>query len=177
VTFDIDANGILNVSAKDLGTGKEQSIKIQSSSGLTEAEIKKMQQQAKEHESDDRKKRELAETKNKADHVLYSTEKFLKENEAKIQDADKQAITAALDGLRKAKDSGDLPTIQRALEALEQAQHKMSQSMYEGAKRREGPGGPGGAEGGGPAGAGAGAGAGKKGGDEDVQDADFEVKG
>jgi len=183
VAFDIDANGILNVSAKDLGTGKEQSIKIQSSSGLSEAEIKKMQQQAKEHESEDRKKRELAETKNKADHVLYSTEKFLKENEAKIQGSDKQAIDAALEGLRKAKDSGDLATIQRALEVLEQAQHKMSQSMYEDAtKRREGPGGPagaGGPTGGGPGAgpAGAGAGAGKKGGDEDVQDADFEVKG
>ncbi|MCX8027958.1 MAG: molecular chaperone DnaK [Thermodesulfovibrionales bacterium] len=134
VTFDIDANGILHVSAKDLGTGKEQSIKITASSGLTEEEIKKMMKEAELHASEDKAKRELAEAKNNADTLIYTVEKSLSEHGSKISDADKAEITAALEKCKKAKEqSNSASEIKSAIEELTKASHKLAEHMYKGA--------------------------------------------
>ncbi len=131
VTFDIDANGIVHVSAKDKATGKEQSIKITPSSGLTEEEIQKMIKEAEMHAEEDRKKKELAEVKNQADSLVYSTEKSLNELKDKISEADRQKIQAALDKLKKVKDSStNKDEIQAAINELMQASHSMAQHMY-----------------------------------------------
>jgi molecular chaperone DnaK len=137
VSFDIDANGILHVSAKDLGTGKEHSIKIQSSSGLSEEEIKKMQQEADVHAEEDKKNRELIDAKNSADQVVYSTENVLKEHGDKIDDAEKENINQALEKLKTAKEGQDLEGIKKATEELQAASHKLSQAMYEATAQKE----------------------------------------
>jgi len=130
VSFDIDANGILNVSAKDLGTGKEQSIRIQSSSGLTKEDIKRMRVEAERHAEDDKKKRELAETRNNADHLIYTTDKTLKEYGDKIGPADVKKIEEAMSKLRAAKAGTDLAAMRRAIDELSQASHKLAEVMY-----------------------------------------------
>lgn len=131
VTFDIDANGILHVSAKDLGTGKEQSIKITASSGLSESEIKRMMRDAEEHAGEDDKKKELAEARNNADTLIYSVEKSLKEYGDKITEADKKDIEAALQKCRKAKESSnDSAEIKTATEELTKASHKIAEHIY-----------------------------------------------
>lgn len=131
VSFDIDANGILHVSAKDLGTGKEQSIKIQSSSGLSEAEIKKMQSDAEQHAEEDKGKKELINARNEADQVVYATEKTLKEHGDSISESDKSAINDAIEKLKKLKDGNDAAGIKKAIEELQTASHKLSQALYE----------------------------------------------
>jgi molecular chaperone DnaK len=159
VTFDIDANGILHVSAKDLGTGKEQSIRITASSGLSEEEIDKMVKDAESHSAEDKKKRELIEARNQADGLAYSTEKSLKEHGDKIDETTRSNIQSALDDLKKAMEEDNPEEIRQKSEALATASHKLAEAVYkesqEGAEAA-----PEGAEAGG--------------GDEGVVDAEFE---
>ena len=171
VTFDIDANGIVHVSAKDLGTGKEQSIKITASSGLSEEEIQKLVKDAEAHADEDKRKRDLVEARNHADSFVYSVEKNIKEFGDKIDAAEKTKIEDAMAKVRKAIEGDDLEAIKKAQEELTTASHKLAEAMY--AKTAEQQGGPG-AAGAGAAGTGTGtqAGGGKK--DDDVVDADFE---
>jgi len=131
VAFDIDANGILNVSAKDLGTGKEQSIVIKSSSGISRDEIDKMRKDAEEHAEDDHRKRELVEEKNKAEQIAYAARKAAKEHGEKISEADRKAIEDACDAVDKARGQDEISEIRHAVEDLEQAMHKLSQALYE----------------------------------------------
>jgi molecular chaperone DnaK len=167
VTFDIDANGIVHVSAKDLGTGKEQSIKITASSGLSESEIEKLVREAEAHGEEDRKKKDLVEARNSADAMAYGVEKNIKEIGDKVDAAEKARIEEAIAKVRKAVEGDDLEAIRSAQEELTTASHKLAEAMY--AKTAQQPGG-------GPQpGAGPGAGAqeaGRK--DDDVVDADFE---
>jgi len=139
VTFDIDANGILHVSAKDLGTGKEQSIRITASSGLSDAEIEKMVKDAEAHAGEDKKKRELIEARNQADGLVYGTEKSLKEHGDKIDAETKGKINSALEDLKKSMEGDSAEEIQQKTEALAQASHKLAEAIY--AKTQaEGPG-------------------------------------
>ena len=133
VKFDLDANGILNVAAKDLGTGKEQTVRIEQSSGLSEDEIKKMQEDASAHAEEDKKKRELVEARNQADSLSYQVEKTLKEQEGKISDADKAPIEAAIAKVRDAAKGEDADAIKSAVSELEAASHAMSEAMYQAA--------------------------------------------
>ena len=131
VTFDIDANGILHVSAKDKGTGKEQSIKITASSGLSQDEIKKMTKDADAHASEDKRKRQLAEAKNEADTLIYTVEKSLKDYGDKVTADDKNKIDAALEKCKKLKDSATDPDeLKKAIEELTAASHKIAEEMY-----------------------------------------------
>jgi len=130
VTFDIDANGIVHVSAKDLGTGKEQSIRITASSGLSKDEVDKMVQEAASHEAEDKKKRELIEARNHADSLVYSTEKSLKEYGDKIDAAEKQKIEDAATALKKAMEGSDADAIKKASDELMQASHKLAEAVY-----------------------------------------------
>jgi molecular chaperone DnaK len=130
VTFDIDANGIVHVSAKDLGTGKEQKIRIESSSGLNEDEIKKMVRDAEAHAAEDKAFKEKIEAKNQADGLIFSLEKLLKENGDKVNADDKAKVEAAIADLKKVLDNGDVETIKAKTEALNQASHKMSEDLY-----------------------------------------------
>jgi len=165
VTFDIDANGIVHVSAKDLATQKEQSIRITASSGLVEEEIKKMVKDAEAHAADDKKRREQAEARNQLDSLIYTTEKSLKEFGDKIGPSEKQEIEDALAKAKKAMESNDLSTIKSAQEELTRSSHKLAEAMY--AKTSAKAGGPG------PE-AEAGAGAEGKKSQEDVVEAEFE---
>lgn len=130
VAFDIDANGIVHVSAKDLGTGKEQSIRITSSSGLSKEEIDKMVRDAEAHSSEDKQKRELIEAKNHADSTVYQTEKSLKEFGDKIDAAEKQAIEEKLAELKKVMEGSDPEAMKKAGEELMQASHKLAEAVY-----------------------------------------------
>ncbi|MBM4034001.1 MAG: molecular chaperone DnaK [Planctomycetes bacterium] len=131
VTFDIDANGILHVGAKDLGTGKEQSITIKSSSGLNRDEIEKMKKDADEHREDDKRKRELVEEKNRAEQMAYHCRRTLKEYGAKVSESDRNAIEEACKALDKAREGDDISAVRRAIEDLEQSMHKLSAALYE----------------------------------------------
>lgn len=137
VAFDIDANGILNVSAKDLGTGKEQKIEIKSDSGLSKQEIERMTKEAQAHAAEDRKKRELVETRNQADHLIYTTEKTLKEHRDKIPEQDVQAIEAAKKKLEEVKNGDDIEAIKKAIEEFTRSSHKLAQAMYEEAAKKQ----------------------------------------
>jgi len=130
VTFDIDANGILNVSAKDKGTNKEQKIRIEASSGLTEAEIEKMRQEAKANEASDKIEKDKIEKLNAADSLIFSTEKQVKEYGDKISEGNKTAIEAALVELKTAHASQDLAVLDVAMEALNKAWEAASQEIY-----------------------------------------------
>ena len=130
VTFDIDANGILNVSAKDKGTGKEQKITITSSSGLSKDQVEQMTKEAELHAEEDRRAKEEIELKNRADAMVYSTEKMLKENRDKVPDADAKAIDEALEEAKKAIQAGDSSKITAAVDRLTQASHKLAEAMY-----------------------------------------------
>ena len=130
VTFDIDANGIVHVSAKDLGTGKEQKIRIESSSGLSEEEINRMVQDAEKHAEEDKKKKEEVEAKNNADHMIYQTEKLLKESGDKLQPSDKSEIESKVSALKSAIDSNNTDNIKRATEELQASWSKASESLY-----------------------------------------------
>jgi len=130
VTFDIDANGILHVGAKDLGTGKEQSIQITASSGLSEEEIDRMVKDAEAHASDDQKKRELIEARNQADGLAYTTEKSLSEHSEKLDADTKKQIEDALAELKTAMEGDDPEEIKAKSEALAQASHKLAEMMY-----------------------------------------------
>ena len=164
VTFDIDANGIVNVSAKDMGTGKEQSIKITASSGLSEEEIDKLVKDAELHAEEDKKKRELIDARNMADSMIYSTEKSVKEVDDKLDEATKGNIEQAIENLKKALEGDDSEEIKRLTEELTQASHKLAEVMYAQASQQE-------AQTEGAAGAGPST---DPSGDEEVVDADFE---
>jgi molecular chaperone DnaK len=141
VTFDIDANGILHVSAKDLGTGKEQSIRITASSGLNEDEIKRMMRDAESHSDEDKKKRELAEARNEADTLVYSVEKSLKEHGDKLSESEKTEIQEAIDKCRKAKDtSTEASEIKSTIEDLTTKSHKLAEHIYKQSGTQEGAG-------------------------------------
>ena len=130
VTFDIDANGIVNVSAKDKATSKEQQIRIQASGGLSDADIDRMVEEAEEHAEEDIKRRELVEACNHADALIHSTENNLKEFGDKVQEAEKKAIEDAMEDLRKVKDEDDLQAINAKIETLSQASMKLGEAMY-----------------------------------------------
>lgn len=164
VTFSIDVNGILNVSAKDLGTGKEQTVKIEQSSGLSEAEIEKMKKDADAHADEDQRKRKLAEARNNAHSLIYQTEKLLKEHADKLDAGSKSAIEAAVAKVKSKADSDDAAAIEQAVDELNQAAHALSKHMYERGAQTP----PGGA-----APAGDGTQAGPK---EEVIDAEYEKK-
>lgn len=130
VTFDIDANGIVHVTAKDLGTSKKQSIRITSSSGLKDEEIERMVKEAESHADEDHRKRELAEERNRLDGVIYSTEKSLREQGDAIDAGDKKRVEDALEAARKAMGAEDIAEIKKAHDELAQAAHKLAEAMY-----------------------------------------------
>ena len=148
VTFDIDANGMVNVSAKDLGTGKEQKITITASSGLGKDEVAQMMKDAEGHAEEDKKRREEIETRNRADQAVYAAEKMLQDMGEKLAAADKSAVESAVETLRSAVAGNDTAGMDRAMEQLTQAQHRAAEALY---KQAGASGGPGAAEG--PAGA------------------------
>jgi molecular chaperone DnaK len=164
VAFDIDANGIVSVSAKDMGTGKEQSIKITASSGLSEEEIDRLIKDAEIHAEEDQKKRKLIDARNMADSMIYSTEKSVKEVGDKLDDATKTNITQAIDNLKKAVEGEDTEEIKRLTEELTQAAHKLAETLYANASQDQD-------QGAGGAGPESEAGPSQ---DDDVVDADFE---
>jgi molecular chaperone DnaK len=176
VTFNIDANGILNVNAKDLATGKEQSIVIKSSSGLNEEEISRMKTEAEKHSVEDNERRKLVEARNKADQLAYSTEKLLKEHADKVPQDVKTQIRAAIEKVNKVKDSESLNEINGAITEMEELSHMMAAAMYQSASPSD-PAGQEAADAGGfqppPDG---GPAQDSKSGSEDIIDADFEVK-
>jgi len=163
VTFDIDANGIVHVSAKDKATGKEQSIVITAASGLSDEEIQNMVKDAEMHADEDKKKRELIDAKNSAESIIDQTEKTLKEHGDKVDDATKSGIESAAEALKQVKDGDDAEAIKQKIEELTQASHKLAEAMYQQA-----------AQDGGQAQADPGAEAGSASQDDDVVDADFE---
>lgn len=178
VSFDIDANGILNVSAKDLGTGKEQSIVIQASSGLSEDEVKKMTKDAESHAADDKKRREVIDLKNQADQLAYSTEKTLKEHGEKVSAETRGNIESALNNLKEAAKGDDGDAIKKATENLSTAAQELGKVLYEEAAKKQAA--AGGAAGQGPAGAAEPQEAPQEGevrrkGGDDVIDAEFEA--
>jgi molecular chaperone DnaK len=172
VTFDIDANGIMHVHAKDLATNKEQSIRITASSGLSEDEIKKMVKEAEAHAEDDKKKRERIEAKNQLDSLVYSTEKSLGEYGGDLDEATKSGIQSALETAKKAVESGDVGEIRSATEALSQGSHKLAEAMYARASKQRTDGGAGAGDAGTAGSDGQASGGGQK--PDDVVDADFE---
>jgi len=139
VTFSIDANGILNVSAKDLATGKEQAIEIKGSSGLDEAEVERMRKDAESHAEEDKKRRELVDLKNQADAMVYQTEKMLKDQGEKVPAEDRSNIESAAAGLREALKGDDAEAIKRAMTNLEQSSHKVAEAMYKAAAQQAAP--------------------------------------
>ena len=152
VTFDIDANGIVNVQAKDLGTGKEQKITITASSGLSKEEVNRMMKEADAHADEDKKRREEIEGRNRADQAVYGAERFLKESGDKLSAGDRQSIEAAVESLKKAIESNDASAVSRSMDELTAAQHKAAASLYQQASAAGGAG----AAGGGQPGSGAG---------------------
>ena len=168
VKFDIDQNGILSVSAKDTGSGKEASVRIDESAGLSDDEINKMQTDADSHAEEDKKRLALATARNEAENMCYQVEKTIKEHDEKLSDSDKEPLTAAIEKTKKAAEGEDLDAIKQAVQELEQASHALSKMMYESAQS---------------AGEGADANASSNGTDEstdssddDAIDAEFEVK-
>ncbi len=153
VTFDIDANGIVNVSAKDLGTGQEQKITITASSGLNKDEVDRMMKEAESHAEDDRKRKDEVEARNRADQAVYAAERLLKDTGDKLAPAERQPVEAAMEELKKAIEKNDVAEMNAAMDRLNQAQHKAAESLYrQTAASGGGPGGPeAGPEAGGPA--------------------------
>jgi molecular chaperone DnaK len=130
VTFDIDANGILNVSAKDRATGKAQAITITASSGLAKEEVERLVKDAEAHSAEDRKKREVIDLRNQADNLAYSVEKLLGENRAKVAEEEAKAIEAAIAETRRAIEGEDASAIKAAMEKLTKASHKLAEELY-----------------------------------------------
>jgi len=170
VTFDIDANGIVHVTAKDQGTGKEQKIRIESSSGLSDNEINRMVKEAELHAEEDKRERERAEVRNDADNMIYATEKNIKDLGDKISGADKSKVEEAIADLRKALDGGDIENIKSKTEVLKQISYKIAEEVYKQTGTQPG-GGTSGPSGGPSSGGSAGAGDNTKG----AEDADYEV--
>lgn len=162
VKFDIDQNGILHVSARDLGSGKEASVRIEQSSGLSKSEIERMQKDAEENAEEDRRQFELAEARNKSQHLIYQLEKQMKENADKLTDSDREPLNKAIEKLRKASEGNDINDIRNGTSELEQAAQAFGKVLYEKASTAQ-------AGGSNPAG-------GTSAGDDDAIDAEFEVK-
>jgi len=137
VTFDIDANGIVNVTAKDKGTGKEQSITIRESGALAKEEREKMVREAEEHAEEDRKRKELIEVKNQADNIIYATEKALKDYGGKIGENEKNSIQTAIDDLKKAVEAEDVNQIRDKIKHLGEISQKLGQAVYQEAAKQE----------------------------------------
>jgi len=137
VTFDIDANGIVNVSAKDLGTGKEQKITITASSGLSKEEIERMIKDAEQHAEEDKRRRQEAELRNQADNLVYNTEKILRENRDKIPEAEVKNIENAIQSAKEAINKGDANTIRNAMEELNRVSHRLAEIMYQSASQKQ----------------------------------------
>jgi molecular chaperone DnaK len=169
VTFDIDANGILNVTAKDRGTNNEQKITITSSSGLSKDEVDKMAKDAESHAADDRKQRDLIEARNRADAMVYNVEKTLKEHRSKIGEAEAKEIEAAIEETKKSINENDADRMNAAVDRLTQASHKLAEAMYK-SSSQPGAGPMPGGDGAGPGAGPSGDGGGKK---DDVVDAEF----
>jgi molecular chaperone DnaK len=171
VTFDIDANGILNVSAKDKATNNEQKITITSSSGLSKDEVDKMAKDAESHAADDRRAKDQIEARNRADAMVYNVEKTLKEHRDKISDGDAKNIEAAIEDVKKSINENDPDKLNAATDRLTQASHKLAEAMYKSTSGQ--PGGQPGPEAGGGQPGGNGAAGGPGGGKDDVVDAEF----
>ena len=137
VAFDNDANGILNVSAKDTGTGKQQSIEIKSSSGLSDSEVEKMTQDAESHAEEDKKRREVIDLKNQADQLIYSTEKTLKEHGDKVSAEVRGDIESAVNNLKEASKTEDADAIKKAMENLGTAGQELGKILYEEAAKKQ----------------------------------------
>jgi molecular chaperone DnaK len=167
VSFDIDANGILNVSAKDMATGKLQSIEIKGSSGLSDEEIRKMTSEAQSHAEEDHRRRELIDLKNQADQLIYTTGNMLKEHGEKVPADERGKVEAAVNNLKETIKQDDADAIRRAMENLSTASQTLGKIMYEQAAKQRGSAAPDQAESETPK---------KKGGDDDVIDAEYEVK-
>ena len=165
VKFDIDQNGILNVAAKDLGTGTEQTVRIEQSSGLSDDEINRMQQDADEHAEEDKALRELVEIRNQAEQMCFQVEKLMKENDDKLQDSDKEPLQKAIEKTREVAKGDDVAAIKSAVGELEQASHALSQTLYESSQ-----------SGAASTAESAGAGEATAEADDDTIDAEFEVK-
>jgi molecular chaperone DnaK len=166
VSFDIDANGILNVNAKDKATGKEQSIRIEASSGLSESDIDKMVNDAKKHEQDDKEKREAIDVTNQVEHLIYEIEKNIKEQGDKLDDTEEKSLNEKVEALKKAKDSGNVESMKSAMEQLNAAWSTVASKMYDAAKTEKTDAGTSEPD------------SGKKGQDKkegEIEDADFEV--
>jgi len=164
VTFDIDANGIVHVSARDKATGNEQKITITASSGLAEEEIQRMVKDAEEHAEEDRRRREEAETRNRADELVYTTEKSLRELGDKVDPAERAKIEAAVSEVKEALKGSDITRIKTAMENLLQASHRLAEQVYAQASAAGATGGSGSSTSGGESSSG-----------EEVIDADYEV--
>jgi len=168
VTFDIDHNGILNVHARELSTGKEQKVRIEASSGLSPSEVERMRKEAEAHAEEDRRRRELIDQRNHADQMTYQAEKLLKENADKLTEADRGPVQSAISRVREVMNGDDVQAIRRSVDDLQAALTAMSQHLQSqqaaGARSTAG------------AGAAAGEGTGQRSGQEDIIDADFEVK-
>jgi len=181
VTFDIDANGIINVSAKDMGTGKVQQIRVESSSGLSDSEIEKMVKDAELNAEKDKAEKEKIEVKNQADQTIFQTEKTLKDLEGKVSASDKEAIERALNDLKEKAKGDNIEAIKTSMDALMKASHSMAEAMYKNAGAQGGPGAQAGPDGNPFAGGAAGPGPGpqqeppKEKGKDGAVDADFEV--
>jgi molecular chaperone DnaK len=147
VTFDIDANGIVNVQAKDLGTGKEQKITITASSGLSKEEVDKMMREAESHADEDKKRRDEIETRNRADQAVYAAERMLKDTGDKLSGSDRAAVETAIEELKKASAGTDIAAINTAMEGLNKAQHTAAESLYKASQAGGGPTGAGGDQG------------------------------
>jgi molecular chaperone DnaK len=156
VTFDIDANGIVNVSAKDMATQKEQKIQITASSGLSKDEVDRMMREAESHADDDKKRKEEIETRNQADAAAYGAERMLKDSGDKLDASDRAAIESAVSDLKSAIEQNDASAIKKRMDALNQAQHKAAEAMYRAAGAAGGAGAPGGGQPGGEPSGGAG---------------------
>jgi molecular chaperone DnaK len=177
VTFDIDANGIANVSAKDLGTGKEQKITITSSSGLAKDEVDRMMKEAEAHADEDKKRKEEIEVRNRADQAVYAAERLVKDTGDKLTAADKQAVEEAMEAVKKANEGTDPAAIQKALDQLTAAQHKAAESLYKQGAAAGAPGAGAGGPGDGAGGASAGSGSGSSEQKGDVIDAEVVDEG
>ena len=139
VTFDIDANGILNVGAKDKATGKEQSIRIEASSGLSDSEVDKMVNDAKKHEEEDKHKRELIDMQNQAEQLVYQTEKNIDEYKDKLEEAEKKSLEDALEKVKTAKDANDFDALKSSVDELNSAWNAVASKMYDSVKDQDVP--------------------------------------
>ena len=166
VSFDIDANGILHVSAKDRGTGQEQKIQITSSSGISDDEIENMVEQAKSHAADDEQKRKEIDTRNKLDALIYSTEKLVSESRDKLPEAEAKTVDDAISEAKKVLEEGSADQMEQALEQLTQASHQVAAVLYQSASAEGGNAAPGGESASGGEGSSAAA-------DDDVIDAEY----